>query len=270
MNQINLETGRKTVLSTHEDGVRSVVYSREHHMLISGSWDKTLHIHILADHQLAFPFATLALPDKPHCLSVSPTKLVVATANKEILVYDLSALHTAASSASPPNPLPVEPLQHREPALKYMTRSLACPPSDTGFAISSIEGRIGVEFFDPSPAAQAAKYAFRCHRVTTADEDVVYPVNAVTFNPARTTHFASGGGDAAIYVWDATTKRRVRHFAGFASSVVALDWSPDGKTLAVGTSPGFEDGTEEVDTALVRVYIKAVPEGEAKAKPKAK
>ncbi|GAM84477.1 hypothetical protein ANO11243_024730 [Dothideomycetidae sp. 11243] len=270
VNQINLETGKKTVLSTHNEGVRSVIYSRDHHMLVSASWDKTLHIHIIEDQQLAHPFATVALPDKPHCVSVSPTKLVVAMANKEILVYDLAAIQSAASQSPPPTPLAVEPIQHREPALKYMTRSLACNPADTGFAISSIEGRIGVEFFDPSPEAQAGKYAFRCHRTTTPDEDIVFPVNAVAFNPVRTTNFASAGGDGAITIWDGVSKRRIRHYSGFAAAVVAVSWSPDGSTIAVATSPGFEDGTEDVDPALVRVYVKAVPEGEVKTKAKAK
>ncbi|KAF2154091.1 mitotic checkpoint protein BUB3 [Myriangium duriaei CBS 260.36] len=270
VNQINLETGKKTVLSTHDAGVRNVVYSREHQLLISSSWDKTLHIHPISSESPTQQFATIALPDKPHCLAASATNLVVAVANKEILVYSLSDLREAALQPNPPDPLPIYPWQHREPALKYMTRALACHPNDTGFAISSIEGRIGVEFFDPSPEAQAGKYAFRCHRVTTDDEDIVYPVNALAFNPVRTTVFASGGGDGAITFWDGASKRRIRHYAGFASSVAALAWSQDGRTMAVGTSPGFEDGKEEIDTSLIRVYVKSIPEGEVKVKAKAK
>ena len=86
----HLETGGLAVLSAspelflrHEDGVRSVVFSREHSMLISGSWDKTLHIHMLADNALSHPYSTLSLPDKPHCLAVSKTNLVVACASHD-------------------------------------------------------------------------------------------------------------------------------------------------------------------------------------------
>lgn len=270
VNQINLDTGKKTVLSTHDSGVRNVVYSRPHRMLISSSWDKTLHLHIIENNALAHPFATVALPDKPHCLSVSDTKLVVAIASREILVFDLASLVDAASQPKAPSPLPVEPIQHREPALKYMTRDIACKPDDAGFAISSIEGRIAVEFFDPSPAAQEGKYAFRCHRVTGEDEDVVYPVNALAFSPARPTHLASAGGDGTVAVWDAVTKRRIRYFTGHAAAVVAIAWSASGSHIAVAASPGFEDGSEEVDPSLVRVYIKHVPAAESEGKTKSR
>jgi hypothetical protein len=40
-----------------------------------------------------------------------------------------------------------------------------------------------VEYFDPSPAAQEKKYAFKCHRQTIDDVDHVWPVNALAFHP---------------------------------------------------------------------------------------
>lgn len=59
------------------------------------------------------------------------------------------------------------------------------PTGDTcvGYAIGSVEGRIGVEYFDPSPEAQDRKYAFKCHRQTIEDVDHVWPVNALAFHP---------------------------------------------------------------------------------------
>ena len=52
-----------------------------------------------------------------------------------------------------------------------------------GYAIGSVEGRIGVEYFDPSQEAQDKKYAFKCHRQTIDDADHVWPVNALAFHP---------------------------------------------------------------------------------------
>lgn len=52
-----------------------------------------------------------------------------------------------------------------------------------GYATGSVEGRIAVEYFDPSPAAQEKKYAFKCHRQTIDDVDHVWPVNAIAFHP---------------------------------------------------------------------------------------
>lgn len=52
-----------------------------------------------------------------------------------------------------------------------------------GYAIGSVEGRIGVEYFDPSPEVQEKKYAFKCHRQAIDDVDHVWPVNALAFHP---------------------------------------------------------------------------------------
>ena len=50
-------------------------------------------------------------------------------------------------------------------------------------SMASVEGRIAVEYFDPSPEAQEKKYAFKCHRQTIDDVDHVWPVNALAFHP---------------------------------------------------------------------------------------
>ena len=130
-----------------------------------------------------------------------------------------------------------EPLQERESALKFMTRAIACMPSDAGFACSSIEGRVAVEWFDPSEASQARKYAFKCHRVTqesTDNEgnpesvDVVYPVHCLAFHPTYGT-FASGGGDGVVSLWDAMAKRRIKQYQKFGASVVDCAFSCDGE-----------------------------------------
>lgn len=52
-----------------------------------------------------------------------------------------------------------------------------------GWASGSIEGRIAVEYFDPSPEVQAGKYAFRSHRQPIDGVDHVYPINAIAYHP---------------------------------------------------------------------------------------
>lgn len=56
-------------------------------------------------------------------------------------------------------------------------------PNGQGYASSSIEGRVAVEFFDASDESQKRKYAFKCHRQAEGGVDVVYPVNALAFHP---------------------------------------------------------------------------------------
>ena len=52
-----------------------------------------------------------------------------------------------------------------------------------GYALSSVEGRVAIEYFDPSPAVQARKYAFKCHRAVVKGVQTLYPVNTIAFHP---------------------------------------------------------------------------------------
>jgi cell cycle arrest protein BUB3 len=162
-----------------------------------------------------------------------------------------------------------KPWQQRESSLKFMTRAVACMPNDDGYASSSIEGRVAVEWFDPSTESQARKYAFKCHRQPDSagdGTDIVYPVNALAFHPVHGT-FASGGGDGVVALWDAVAKRRIRQYQKYPASVAALSFSSDGKYLAVGVCPGFEDGQEDYSgEGLTKIYVRELGENEAKGK----
>lgn len=270
----DLNTGEQTVLSSHEAPVKSVVYSASHHLLISASWDQTLHLHHTNTNPVTV--ATLVLPAKPFDLSISATKLIIAMASRLVHIHDLTALSMVSSQSAlpPPNEIEAEPFQRRESSLKFMTRALACMPNDAGYASSSIEGRVAVEWFDASAESQARKYAFKCHRqpgaAETGDEgvDVVYPVHALAFHPVHGT-FVSGGGDGLVALWDAVAKRRIRQYQRYPASVAAMDFSGDGRLLAVAVSPGFEEGREaETGTGLVKVFVREMGENEAKGKSK--
>ncbi|KAL9103901.1 MAG: hypothetical protein Q9163_001094 [Psora crenata] len=254
--KIDLITGDQTVLSSHTAGVKSLVYAPTHNLLVSASWDATLNIHRLSEPSIG-P-TKISLPGKPFSLSATKTKLVVAMSSRTLHIYELSSL----SSSMPPK----EPWQRRESSLKFMTRAVSCMPTDLGYASSSIEGRVAVEWFDPSPESQARKYAFKCHRQSSPEGiDVVYPVNALAFHPVHGT-FASGGGDGFVALWDGVAKRRIRQYQKYAASVAALSFSADGKRLAVAVSPGFEDGKEGVGEGEVKVFIRELGDGEAKGK----
>ncbi|KAF4308399.1 hypothetical protein GTA08_BOTSDO04462 [Botryosphaeria dothidea] len=262
--RINLQTGESSVLSSHEAGVKSVVYSHEHALLISASWDSTLHVHFPLDPSQ--PPTTVQLPSKPFSLSLSPTKLVVAMASRAVHIYDLKALQMLCSeNIDPENTLSPEPWQRRESSLKFMTRAIACMPDDDGYASSSIEGRVAVEWFDPSPESQGRKYAFKCHRQNVDGIDTVYPVNALAYHPHFGT-FASGGGDGVVALWDGKAKRRIRQYQRYPASIAALSFSDDGHHLVVGVSPGFEDGQEDVPEGPVKVFVRELGESEAKGK----
>lgn len=197
-------------------------------------------------------------------------------AARALHVYDISALSTALQQNSEPGAsLELEPWQRRESSLKFMTRAVACMPDDAGYASSSIEGRVAVEWFDPSADSQARKYAFKCHRQAAPDgsaTDLVYPVNALAFHPVHGT-FASGGGDGVVALWDGLAKRRIRQYQRNPASVAALAFSADGRWLAIAVSPGFEDGKEAVEgepVGIVKLLVRELADGEAKGKDRDK
>jgi cell cycle arrest protein BUB3 len=264
---INTTSSEQTVLSTHDAAVKSVVYSNEHDLVISASWDATLHVH--QSTSPTSPPALIPLPSKVFAVSITPTKLVVGMSSRAFHIYELSTLaRAAADAATQPSPTrmdEVEPYQRREGSLKFMTRAVAAMPTDSGYASSSIEGRIAVEWFDASSESQARKYAFKCHRQTVDGVDVVYPVNALAFHPIHGT-FASGGGDGVVALWDGVAKRRIRQYPKYGSSVAALAFSADGIYLAVAVSPGFEDGKDEIAEGSVNIFIRELGPTEAKGK----
>ena len=256
------------MISSHDAGVRNVVDSKEHSLLVSSSWDSTLQVHRPGSGSDASSLpASIPLPHKPFSISITPSKLVVAMASRALHIYDLKALAllTDEADGSLTNKVEIDPWQRRESSLKFMTRCVACMPDDAGYASSSIEGRVAVEWFDPSPESQARKYAFKCHRQTADGVDVVYPVNALSFHPVYGT-FASGGGDGVVALWDGIAKRRIRQYQKYPASVAALSFSGNGKYLAVGISPGFEDGKEEVSEGSVQIFVRELAESEAKGK----
>jgi len=220
--------------------------------------------------QPALQAATLPLPAKPFALSLSPSKLVVAMAGRKVHIYDLAAISILTSQASQPAPniVELEPFQQRESSLKFMTRAVACMPNDAGYACSSIEGRVAVEWFDASAESQARKYAFKCHRqpdTAAENTDVVYPVHALEFHPMHGT-FVSGGGDGVVALWDAVAKRRIRQYQRYPASVAAVSFSGDGRKLAIAVSPGFEDGKEDLAQGEIKVLVRDIGETEAKGK----
>ncbi|GJN12718.1 hypothetical protein PR202_ga31024 [Eleusine coracana subsp. coracana] len=87
----------------------------------------------------------------------------------------------------------------------------------SGYALSSVEGRVSMEFFDLSDSAQSKKYAFKCHRKSEAGRDTVYPVNAIAFHPIYGT-FATGGCDGFVNVWDGTNKKRLYQYSKYAQA----------------------------------------------------
>ncbi|KAK2664892.1 hypothetical protein Ddye_003466 [Dipteronia dyeriana] len=245
--------GKEDILGRHDAPVRCIEYSYAAGQVITGSWDKTLKCWDPrgASGQERTLVGTYPQPERVYSLSLVGNRLVVATAGRHVNVYDLRNMS--------------QPEQRRESSLKYQTRCVRCYPNGTGYALSSVEGRVAMEFFDLSEASQAKKYAFKCHRKSEAGRDIVYPVNAIAFHPVYGT-FATGGCDGFVNVWDGNNKKRLYQYSKYPTSVAALSFSRDGRLLAVASSYTFEEGDKPHEPDAI--FIRGVNEIEVKPKPK--
>eukprot|EP00833_Pecoramyces_ruminatium_P012964 jgi/Orpsp1_1/1186996/evm.model.d7180000054729.1 len=247
----DFNTGKESVLGSHEDAVKCLEKVNETNVVISGSWDKSIG---LWDQRSNIPcVGKFSQPEKIYTLDVVNNILVVGMAARQIYIYDIRNLSEA--------------MQKRESSLKFMTRVIKCMPNGEGYASSSIEGRVAVEFFDTSEESQRRKYAFKCHREIIDGVSHVYPVNALSFHPKFGT-FASGGGDGNVYIWDGFNKKRLRKFTKYPTTISSLSFNSEGSLLAVASSYTFEEG--EKDHPPDTIYIRSITDSEVKPKTKAK
>ncbi|THH00443.1 hypothetical protein EW026_g2087 [Hermanssonia centrifuga] len=218
-------------------------------MLITGSWDRT--VRFWDPRASTAQQSSHEVPERIYNMDLVNNILVVAMASRLFHIYDIRKMDT--------------PTQTRESSLKFMTRALACMADGQGFATASVEGRIAVEYFDPSAEAQEKKYAFKCHRQTINDVDHVWPVNALAFHPIYNT-FASAGSDGTVSIWDHKLKKRLRQYPKYDAAVPSVSFNCDGTKLAVAVSYTWEEGEEGAKTAQApKIYIRSTGE---EVKPK--
>lgn len=137
--------------------------------VISGGWDRQLRLWDSRGLPTTTPLSTALLPERVYSMSLQGHRLVVAMAGRHVWVFDLRQMP--------------HPEQRRESSLKYQTKCVRLYPDATGYALSSVEGRVAMEYFDTSDAGQANKYAFKCHRKVEEGRDTVYPVPSLAFHP---------------------------------------------------------------------------------------
>lgn len=242
----SLDFGRGTqeVIGSHADALSCIEWSSTHNMLITGSWDTSVSTWDPRSNNRTNQIPT---DQKVYSISTVDNRLVVATAGRHVLIYDIRNLSQWE--------------QKRESSLRHASRKVACFPNGSGFAMGSIEGRVAIEYFDMSAEAQAKKYAFKCHR----KGDVAYPVNALAFHPVYGT-FATGGCDGLVNIWDGGNKKRLCQLHPYPTSIASMAFSHDGSLLAIASSYTFEEGDQPHPED--NVYLRYVQDVDVKPRPK--
>jgi len=170
----NVNTGRQVEMGKHADCARCVEYSSEINSVVSGGWDSTIK---LWDPRASSIAGSYDQPGKVYTMALCGHRLIIGTSGKHVLIYDLRNMSKEE--------------QKRESSLKYQTRCIRAFPNQQGYVLSSIEGRVAVEYIDPSPEIQKKKYAFKSHRLKNNGIDEIYAVYAIAFHNQHNT-FATG------------------------------------------------------------------------------
>lgn len=233
-----------TTLGAHSAGIKNVSFIDELGVVCSGSWDKTLRYW---DGKSPNPSAVVHLPERCYALDACYPLLVVATADKQVIIYDLTKPNAEFKRIQSP--------------LKYQTRCISCFPDKTGFAIGSIEGRVGIHHVEDKD--QSKNFAFKCHR----ENNDIYAVNSISFHQTYGT-FATTGADGTVNFWDKEQKQRLKPFAKAPTSVSCGNFSADGMLFAYAVSYDWSKGSEFYQPQTMKNYtfIHAVAESEIKSR----
>lgn len=245
-------TNTQNVIGNHEQPISCVEHSNETNTFITGSWDTSI---ALWDPRSAQPRIGRAQTGKKvFAMSTSRDYIVVGTSERKVFIYDLRNIS--------------KPLQDRESSLKHQTRDIKVNTEHTGYLLTSVEGRVAVEYFNPSDEWQERKFAFKCHRFLDKEtqSQTVFPVNCAAYHPVFGT-FVTGGCDGLVNVWDGNNKKRICQFPQFPTSIASVDFNLDGRLLAIACSYTWEQG-EKMDAPADQICIRNIREFEVQPKKK--
>uniref|UniRef100_A0A0A9YML6 Mitotic checkpoint protein bub3 n=2 Tax=Lygus hesperus TaxID=30085 RepID=A0A0A9YML6_LYGHE len=201
--------------------VQSVQYNADTASLFASTWDSSLyHWDIRSKrlvHRVALqPNTRILCMDTCVDSNTKNTKILLVGSNKNIYIFDTRKLQ--------------QPEISRPCSLAHQVRSAKFHPLTDRYILSSIEGRISVEYLYDT----WKNYVFKCHRRKDPELNTtcVYSINTVAFHPQYYT-CASGGDDGAFCIWDTDTRRRICTYNAM-QAIHALAFSSDNTTVVLG------------------------------------
>ncbi|CAM9277205.1 unnamed protein product [Ectocarpus fasciculatus] len=248
-----------TTIGQHEKPISFVKYVPETKVVISGSWDSTIKVW---DARQPNPVFNLAVPERIHCMDVRHPAVVVGTADKHIRVFDMSSGSLRQMGDPVKSPF------------SYQTRAVAIFADKTGFAVSCVEGRVGIQYFSQmgrtgGPSNQKdSNFAFKCHREKIPNgngSSNVYPVNVLAFHKNNT--LLTGGADGSMTVWCKDTRSSVVSYPKYKGvlPVTAATYNAQGNMLFYALSYDWSMGVEQKYTPMgSQILAHVCPESETK------
>lgn len=208
-------------IGSHDQPIKSVAFLPTSNLIVSGGWDKMLKFW---DARQPNPVGTLQLPEICYDLDVRDSLMVVACAGRHIISYNVQG----------------QPQEHqrKESPLKFQSRCIAAFPDTTGYAVGSIEGRVGIHYVTKVHGKDS--FAFKCHR----QDNNVYPVNCICFHKGYGT-FATVGGDGIVNFWDKDNKQRLKGFPAIHRTISCASFNTQGNLFAYASSYDWSKGSSQ-------------------------
>jgi len=227
-------------IGVHDTPVKSVQFISSTNLVVSGGWDKKLKFW---DARSPNPVGTLELPERCYDMDCKGELLVVACANRKMMTYDVRGN---------PNPSPM-----MESQLKFQTRCITAFPDKSGFAVGSIEGRVGIQYI--AKHREKDTFAFKCHR----REKQAYAVNAISFNRLGT--LATAGSDGSVTFWDKDNKQRLKTIANIDRCISCANFNANSDIFAYAASYDWGKGSSYYAPGQANdIFLHYTPEDEIK------
>ena len=195
-------------------------------ILASAGWNRQLKYW---DLRSPGPIATVPLPERAYCMDVSfdvnPIPGSFTSVGQGLLAIGCAERHIVLINLANPTSI----FKSTPSPLKWQTRSIACYPGCSGYAVGSIDGRIGLQWIDPKN--EHLNFNFKSHR----DGNNAYSVNSISFHPTYGT-FCTGGSDGMVYFWDKDSKQRLDSSANLGTPVSATAFNGTGRLFAYALS----------------------------------
>jgi len=238
-------TGPPQQIGAHSQPIKSIGFISASNLIVSGGWDNKLNFW---DARSPNPVGSIDLPGKCYDLDVRGNVMAVATQGRHLMIYDVTSGQ------------PREHIRKQSP-LKHQTRCVSCFPDQTGFAVGSIEGRVGIQY--NNKAQEKNNFAFKCHR----ERENVFAVNAIAFHPIGT--FATCGADGVISFWDKDNKQKLKGFESKGKPISCAGFNAQGNLFAYGASYDWSKGSQfHAPGTSNEIYIHYTAEAEIKPKKK--
>jgi len=185
------------------------------------------------DLRQSTPVIQFSLPERCYTADVSYPMVVVGTANRHIIVYNLENQ-------------PSEYKRHESP-LKYQHRCVSIfndkqKKLPTGYALGSIEGRVAIQYVNPQNPKD--NFTFKCHRVNgAANFQDIYAVNDIAFHPIHGT-LATTGSDGTFSFWDKDARTKLKSSESMDQSITKCAFNANGQIFAYAVGYDWSKGHE--------------------------